>query len=193
MKNFAKIVSRIFGPFTSSPVLLAVLFTVVSPSWLTGVLQFLFFFLVIYLIPSIYLIEQLKRKQADIELSAKEQRPTFFLLLTICLWLAWALAFYIFKMDEKIIAYFLAAGLLMTVFTSISYFWKISIHTAYATALTLFMVWLFGPWFWFLALLVPLVAWSRYVLRLHTIPQMVAGVIISAAIIFLTAYIVSMK
>ncbi len=76
-----------------------------------------------------------------------------------------------------------AAGLwgLFALIFLITLYWKISVHSAMASAISLILLWLTGnplP----LLLLVPTVAWSRVQLRRHTVPQVVAGTLLSLAL-----------
>jgi membrane-associated phospholipid phosphatase len=58
--------------------------------------------------------------------------------------------------------------------------WKISIHCAVASGSVTILALLFGPWLAPAYLLVALTAWSRIVLKDHTIAQVVAGSVLGA-------------
>ncbi|MGY0003854.1 phosphatase PAP2 family protein [Micromonospora sp. I033] len=64
--------------------------------------------------------------------------------------------------------------------TLVNHWWKLSIHAAVAAATTAVLVLLFGPALHVGWLLVAAVGWSRVVLRDHTWPQVVAGVVTGA-------------
>ncbi|MYW03335.1 phosphatase PAP2 family protein [Streptomyces sp. SID3343] len=59
--------------------------------------------------------------------------------------------------------------------TAVTTVWKISVHTTVMTGAVTQTAYALGPWWAFAAVLVPLVAWSRVVLRAHTFAQTVVG------------------
>ncbi|MDF1513478.1 MAG: hypothetical protein P1S60_06680 [Anaerolineae bacterium] len=64
--------------------------------------------------------------------------------------------------------------------------WKISVHTASATGVTLLLIRMFGPTTAPLLVSIPLVAWSRIKLRHHTPAQTLAGIGLGLTIFALT-------
>ena len=66
--------------------------------------------------------------------------------------------------------------LLMTLKFKVSV--HVSVYSGFSSVLTFFA----SPFFAFCYLLVPLVAWARLKLRVHTVPQVVAGLVIGAVI-----------
>jgi len=61
----------------------------------------------------------------------------------------------------------------------ITYFWKISGHAMVATAWSLWLSFLWNPWFALLLLiLVPAVSWARLRLNKHTPTQIIAGILL---------------
>lgn len=53
--------------------------------------------------------------------------------------------------------------------------WKISVHTSVLSGAITMTAIALGPWWWLAVPLLPLVAWSRVVLREHTSAQAIAG------------------
>jgi membrane-associated phospholipid phosphatase len=56
--------------------------------------------------------------------------------------------------------------------------WKISVHSASVSGTILFIIWGFGAPLTPVALVIPLVAWSRVKLRRHTPAQVIAGIVL---------------
>lgn len=189
-KKIAKIISRIFGPFTCSPILFLILCLYSYPLG-QGLEKFVTYFAVLYIIPALYIIWMVKTKRADAELSDRRSRPIFFTISTLTSIAAFFLAYYILNEPRIVVTYFLAVSLFMFVFTFITFFWKISIHVAFVTILTFYFAWLFNKYFLFLGVFIPLVAWARYYLKLHSIFQMIAGFLVSVIVTFLTFYLLN--
>jgi membrane-associated phospholipid phosphatase len=59
-------------------------------------------------------------------------------------------------------------------------FWKISIHTTAISALSIFLVALFGWQVSLTLLMVPLVAWARVRTHSHTLRQTIGGALVGA-------------
>lgn len=64
----------------------------------------------------------------------------------------------------------------------LSYFWKVSMHSSMITFFVLMFVLMFGPAWWPVILLIPVVWWSRLVLYRHTIWQLLVGMILSVGV-----------
>ncbi len=77
----------------------------------------------------------------------------------------------------------------MLIYTSVAFvitlYWKISMHSAAAAALTALAVVQFGPQAYPLAVGVPLMAWARIRLRRHTLAQTIAGALLGSGVLFL--------
>ncbi|WP_246036515.1 phosphatase PAP2 family protein [Sinomonas susongensis] len=65
----------------------------------------------------------------------------------------------------------------------VSLVWKISGHAAAITSAAVSVMFLFGASWWPVLLLVPVVIWSRLVLRAHTPSQTIAGAVFGGAVI----------
>lgn len=70
--------------------------------------------------------------------------------------------------------------------SGISYFWKISMHSSAVTMFVLMILFIFGNQFWPAIFLIPLVWWARLVLHRHNIWQLLAGSILSIAVVYAT-------
>ena len=74
----------------------------------------------------------------------------------------------------------------VAVLAAITTVWKISIHCAVASGSVTILTLLFGPWLVPAYVLVALTAWSRIVVKDHTIAQVIAGSLLGAAAAFVT-------
>ncbi|MFE2493337.1 hypothetical protein [Streptomyces scopuliridis] len=64
----------------------------------------------------------------------------------------------------------------------ITFFWKVSVHSAVASGALVILTSVFGPWMLALTPLVVLIGWSRIRLRCHTVSQVTVGALIGAAV-----------
>ncbi|MCO8269194.1 phosphoesterase PA-phosphatase [Actinoplanes sp. TRM 88003] len=77
----------------------------------------------------------------------------------------------------------LAAGITgLVVFAAVTAYWKMSIHAGVAAGTVAVLVAVFGPVALLAVPLVPLIGWSRVVLKAHTPAQVVAGTLVGALI-----------
>ncbi|MET9110654.1 hypothetical protein [Streptomyces zhihengii] len=71
------------------------------------------------------------------------------------------------------------AGLASTLVITV--WWQISVHSAVATGAVVILLQCFGWWCLPAVTLVPVVMWSRRVLKAHTIPQLICGAVLGCA------------
>lgn len=76
--------------------------------------------------------------------------------------------------------------LLLLLLFFITFFWKISLHTALNTIGSILINFLFNGNFIFLYLTIPIIFWARYKLHKHSIFQLLAGIIISAIFLIIS-------
>jgi membrane-associated phospholipid phosphatase len=116
----------------------------------------------------------------DVKVRAERWRP----LLAAQLGMAIALVLFLVRGAPPLMIG-LAGGML--VYTSAAFFitlyWKISMHSAAAAALTALAVVQFGPHAYPLAAGVPLMAWARIRLRRHTLAQTIAGALLGSGVL----------
>ncbi|MFD0416826.1 hypothetical protein [Streptomyces sp. NPDC127108] len=78
----------------------------------------------------------------------------------------------------------LVAAMLATlaVLLPITVFWKISVHTSVAAGALAMLADAYSPLLWIATPVVALIAWSRIILRDHTVAQTVAGAAVGAVV-----------
>ncbi|MFE0177962.1 hypothetical protein ACFWZ2_37200 [Streptomyces sp. NPDC059002] len=70
----------------------------------------------------------------------------------------------------------------LAVLLPVTAFWKISVHTSVAAGSLAILACAYGPLVWLAAPIVCVIAWSRVVLRAHTIAQTVTGGCVGAIV-----------
>lgn len=124
----------------------------------------------------------------DIDLTNREDRPLYLVVFIFSLIFALAVLFFL-QAPLKFIVYVLS-GLIMTLVTTIiTFFWKISFHTAVTTSVVTAITILGGMRFSPLFLLIVLIGWSRLALKKHTFYQVLGGFLVALAITELVFYL----
>ncbi|MEU5531716.1 hypothetical protein [Streptomyces sp. NPDC020362] len=85
------------------------------------------------------------------------------------------------KAPAEVTALVMAMLAVLLILLVITFFWKVSVHSAVASGALAILSSVFGPWMLVLTPLVALIGWSRIRLRCHTVGQVTAGVLIGAA------------
>ena len=84
-------------------------------------------------------------------------------------------ALYLLDAPEIATVLMLCYAIVTALMTVITFYWKISIHSVGVVGPSMALGIAFWPWGLLYFLLLPPIAWSRYVLRRHTPAQLIAG------------------
>ena len=182
-------VSAVFSPYITATVFIVLITYFYAQSlsqFLPWVLTFLFFAVIV---PGMYLLWLIEiKKITDIHIAERKDRKWPFLvggisaligaMVLICLGAA---------KPVQVIGVTYAVNALAVAFVTL--FWKISIHTALFSAVATISVIIFGPfYFWLYLLLIPLI-WSRIHRGRHTILQTLAGALMAFVLTAATFWI----
>lgn len=184
-RPFASFLSKLFEPgFVLFVIIALSLLSVDLPAEKKAAWLLLFTLLGIVL-PYLVVISEVRQgRLRDLDLSERAERPRIFWLATVLWTIALALAIG-YHLPRLIIA-ILVAGLLIAIATTLlTHLLKVSVHASFVTVLVLFLVGRFGPSWWPSALAILLVAWARYTLGKHTIPELLIGILLSGALFIL--------
>ncbi|HVZ58594.1 MAG TPA: hypothetical protein VG935_02480 [Patescibacteria group bacterium] len=122
-----------------------------------------------------------KRYFSDLDISKKEQRPYFFLLMSL-----FAIGYFcgLFYFRGPVVLFISLSGVFFSllVFSFLITRIKASIHVATITAMIFSLSVLYGGQFLLLLFLIPLIGWSRIHARRHTHQEVIAGGIIGIII-----------
>jgi len=172
--KIAYIISRIFDPVL---LLLPLGIIVMSSGHLDGrnrLAWALVLILFLAVLPIITVIIMIKKKKFTLEMERKEDRTPFFITI-LFFWLIGLILSWSLSGPRLIIGLIAGAMIIVTLMTIINFYTKISGHSMMITAGGFLINLLYGWNYWWLFLFVPIVAWSRYVLKLHTIGQLIGG------------------
>ncbi|MEV4479993.1 phosphatase PAP2 family protein [Micromonospora coxensis] len=133
-------------------------------------------------IPFAYILGGVRRgRLTDHHVGVREQRrvPLLFGLASAAAGLALLAAL---GAPRPVVALVAAGVVGLVVAVAVSHWWKMSIHTAVASGAVVVLALTFGPRLLAVAALPVLAGWSRVRLRAHTVPQVVVGGIVGAAV-----------
>jgi membrane-associated phospholipid phosphatase len=179
----AKITSNIFNPFVVAVILL-VLLSLKAGNGVRDTITWLSITVAISVIPEliiVYILIRLKKLDSFFS-NPREQRTIVYILACVLGAVDCALLWY-FKGPELLAVIFTAGLIGVIVFMAINYFWKISLHTAFVAASVVALIIEYGANAAWAALVVPLVGWSRIVLKQHNILQVITGGAMAVVII----------
>lgn len=176
MMFFAKIISFLFEPFFVLPVI--VILAAVR-SGMTGKTFFTFLAVLVFcflLPPTILRYWAVKTKRiTNWDISDRKQRVKAFIILFLFLVVDYILLLFFGNAQLlKLMQFYLFS---FVFFYAITLFWKISGHLIY-TVINFGIVYQWYPQtMWLFFCVPPLLAWSRVVLKRHTLAQTIGGII----------------
>ena len=185
-QKLARIATNVLNPFLLS-LLILVLLAMESTSspdeavkWsLIGLALSVFpvFVVVIYLVS--------KKKLDGIFINPRQQRHRIYLLAILCAVIGYMVLIAL-DAPHLLITAFVTGLVAVIIFMAINLFWKISLHTAFITGSVTVLIIVYGGIAAWTVLLVPLVAWARIEMKLHTPAQVFFGALLATAIVTIT-------
>ncbi len=146
---------------------------------------FLIAFVFISAVPFIPAVYSVAKGLVDFYVTKREQRTLFFVIAGGSYMIA--AAFFAALGSQLMLYLVITYAIIDFVIMFINFSWKISVHATIAGPLTA-IAYVFGWQFLVLHALTLVVMWSRLKLKVHTLAQVVAGAIVSAAITFSVFY-----
>lgn len=117
------------------------------------------------------------KKRLDIDQESRRHR-SYFLLAIIPGWIVILLPFWLLGANSALLEIIIFAVGISLVLLSNNLFYRISFHASINTSLFILLNH-FTSWnYWFLFILIPVIGWSRYYLKKHTLFQLMAGAIV---------------
>lgn len=180
--RLADSISNIFSPFliTAVTVLLLAFRSELEPA---RALVWAFIVVAISVLPILVALALLVRagRLDSLFASIRKQRTEVYVI-----GIAFTAADYVILRYTNAPAIFMAAlgtALLgLAVFMCINFWWKISVHTAFAGAMVTVLIIFYGWWGLIVAPLVFFIGWARIALKEHTLAQVAVGAVLASAI-----------
>jgi membrane-associated phospholipid phosphatase len=181
-QKLARIITNVLNPFLLS-LLILVLFAIESTTSTEEAIKWSLIGLALSVFPVftvvLYLVS--KKKLDGIFINPRKQRHRIYLLAIFCAVIGYIVLVFL-DAPQLIIATFAAGLTAVTIFTVINLFWKISLHTAFITASVTVLIIVYGSPAAWTVLLVPMVAWARIEMKLHTPAQVLTGALLACSI-----------
>ncbi len=174
--RWARVISGVFSPLTiAMAAVIIAAYGINDDSALTWIALYI---ALTILPPTLYIIYLVRKGiVSDFHLNVREERKQPLILMTINTMLALLIMYLVGA--PKLILVVIAAAIVQLIFILIiTLRWKISGHCVAIAGLAVLALALFGESVLPLALLIPLVAWSRIRLKRHTLAQTIAGTVL---------------
>jgi membrane-associated phospholipid phosphatase len=186
-ERLARLVSDVFCPPTlaAGSILLTAYSLATPAAWRWA----LYYLTLVVLVPTLYVVWLLQRGEVtDFHLRVREQRIKPMLVMVVTVISAWLTMWWGGAPDFLLLMAGAGMALMGLIFV-VTLRWKISGHAAASSGFFALSWVLMGQTAAPVALLMPVVAWSRVKLRRHTLAQIVAGSIVGPAIFLATLYL----
>jgi len=182
-ERLSRLTSSILNPFLVSFIII-VLLAFKSAASTTDAIKWALISIVLSVLPVFIVVVYLVRRKKlnNIFANPREQRHGIYILASVlgaigCGVLWW------FGAPELLAVTFTAGLIAIVIFTTINYFWKISLHTAFMAAAVVVLIMVYGAAAAWTFVLLPLVAWARMELKQHSWAQLAAGAILALIIV----------
>ena len=184
-EKWAKIISFVFdGSFISIPIFIIICMVLVEDKMaaLNWAMLCLLFGMILPFIYVFFLYR--KNKILDMHMPDRNNRmkPMIFTLIS---YITGFTVLYLLKAPFFLRTIFVLSIISTSIFTIITLYWKISLHTSWITFIVITFNVLLGPWMLLLMPLIPIIGWARVRAKRHTTPQVLMGAGISSIICFL--------
>lgn len=187
-RQSANLVSNILNPFMVSLVAIPLL-SFESASSLGDAVKWSLIWVTVSILPVFFGVGYLKRKgKVDgIFTSRRGQRTKIYLLAGGCALIGGGIIIYL-RAPLLLVATFVSGLAAIAMFMGINLWWKISLHTAFISALVAVLVILYGFIAAVAALLILMVGWARVELAHHSLAQVTTGALLAASVVVVVYY-----
>lgn len=188
-KRLAKLISNIVNPFLVSSVVI-ILLSFESTSSTSNALKWASVSIALSVLPVFAVVIYLVRNQKleGIFVNPRHQRNKIYLLASTLAVVGCLVLFYA-GAPRLLVAAFVAGLVGIVVFMGINFFWKISLHTAFAAASVTVLIIVYGAIGASTAVLLPPVAWARTGTKFHSPAQVTTGALLAAVIMVIVFWL----
>jgi len=182
-QQIARIAANILNPYLLSFIII-ILLAMESTSSTDEAIKWSLISLALSVFPVLAVVLYLvrRRKIDGIFINPRRQRSRIYLLAIFCAVIGYVVLI-LCDAPELLRAAFVSGLIAVVVFMIINLFWKISLHTAFITASVTVLIIVYGKTAAWTVIFIPLIAWARLEMRLHTQAQVFAGALLSAVIV----------
>ena len=184
-QKIARIAANILNPYLLSFVII-ILLSIESTSSNEEAIKWSLISLALSVFPVFAVVIYMvwRRKLDGIFINLRKQRSRIYLLAICCAIIGYIVLIFI-DAPELLRAAFLSGLIAVVLFMIINLFWKISLHTAFITSSVAVLIIVYGKAAAWTVLFIPLIAWARLEMRLHTPAQVAAGALLSVSVVII--------
>ncbi len=182
-RRIANLVSNILNPFTVS--LVAILFfSFESTPSIGDAIKWASILAAVSILPVFLSVSYFAHHEKidGIFTGFRRQRTKIYLLAGTCALIGGVIITY-FRAPLLLVSVFVSGLSAIAIFTGINLWWKISVHTAFVSALVTVLVILYGYMAAVAVVLILIVAWARVELAHHSLAQVATGALLAAFIV----------
>ena len=182
-QRLAKLTSNILNPFLVC-FIVVVLLTIDATSTVADAVKWSIVSIVFTVLPVFIVVLYLVRikKLDSIFINPRERRNKIYLLAIGCA-ITGCIVLILLEAPRLLVTAFVAGLVAIVIFTVINLWWKISLHTAFIAASVTVLIILHGGMVFWTLILIPLVAWARLEMKLHSPAQVASGALLAAVIV----------
>jgi len=182
-QQIARTAANILNPYLLSFIII-ILLAIESTSSANEAIKWSLISLALSVFPVLTVVLYLvrRRKLDGIFINPRHQRSRIYLLAIGCAVVGYIVLLFI-GAPELLRVAFLSGLIAMVLFMIINLFWKISLHTAFITASVAVLIIVYGKTAAWTVIFIPLIAWARLEMRLHTPAQVFVGALLSVAVV----------
>jgi len=184
-QQIARIAANILNPYLLTFIII-ILLAIESTSSANEAIKWSLISLALSVFPVFAVVLYLvyRRKLDGIFINLRQQRSRIYLLAIGCAVIGYTVLV-VFSAPELLRATFMSGLIAVVLFMIINMFWKISLHTAFITASVAVLVIVYGKIAAWTVIFIPLIAWARLQMRLHTPPQVFTGALLAVSIVII--------
>jgi membrane-associated phospholipid phosphatase len=184
-QQIARLISNILNPFIISLITIILLVWYTTSS-LASAFKWAAIALGLSVIPVFcFMVYQVRHNKLDTFFPEGQGQRKIIYVIASALAAIGCVVMWYFDAPRLLTFSFIAGLAAVVIFMGINLYWKISLHTAFISAAAVVLTLVFGVKAAWVFVLLPLVAFSRLELKLHTPAQVITGALLAAAIVTL--------
>jgi membrane-associated phospholipid phosphatase len=184
--QLAQVISKITNPLFIAVPLFLIISLNTALTTIQGLLWWIITVLGITIAPYVFVLRGVSSgKYSDHNVSDRKQRLVPLSFGLGCIAITFAILILIHA-SIILIATITSAIVVLVITIVITQKWKISLHAAGITGAVTTIIFVFGPIYLFLTILIAVVGWARWKVRAHTPLQIIAGLTLSAIVTIAT-------
>ena len=188
-KRIASLLSNIFNPFLIGLVVI-LLVSFEATGSVFDAIKWLLFLTILSILPIyLFVVYLVRHRRLDSVFTIVRKQRTKIYVLAVILMSVNCILLYSLDAPLMLLALYVTFFSANVIFMCVNLWWKISLHTAFVTAVVAVLIIIYGSLAAVSIVLIPLVAWARIELEHHSLAQAVTGGILATSILVTVFYL----